>query len=74
MKECKKLVLVAVDNFSAYVATTFIASEKEEDLRDGIIAAITPFMANSISKIMVDRFPGFAKMCGQKDGLKKLGI
>ena len=74
MKECKKLVLVAVDNFSAYVTTTFICSEKEEDLRDGIISAITPFMANSLSKIRVDRAPGFAKMSGQKEVLDKLGI
>ena len=74
MKECKKLVLVAVDNFSAYVITTFIKSEKEEDLRDGIISAITPFMANSISKVRVDRAPGFAKMSRQKEVLDKLGI
>ena len=67
-------MLVTVDNFSAYVTTTFITSEKEEDLRDGIISAITPFMANSISKIRVDRAPGFAKMSGQKEVLDKLGI
>ena len=74
MKECKKLVIVAVDNFSAYVSTNFITSEKEEDLRDGIIATISPFMANSLSKVRVDRAPGFAKMKSQKEVLDKLGI
>ena len=59
---------------SAYVSTTFVSSEKEEDLRDGIIIAVTPFMANSLSKIRVDRAPGFAKMSGQKEVLDKLGI
>ena len=74
MRENKKLVLVAVDNFSAYVATTFIASEKEEDLRDGVLSTVTPFMANSLTKIRVDRAPGFTKMAGQKEVLQRLGI
>ena len=74
MRECKKLVLVAVDNFSSYVTTSFIASEKEESLRDGIIATITPFMASSLSKVRVDRAPGFAKMKNEKEVLDKLGI
>ena len=74
MKENKKLVLVAVDNFSAYVATTFISSEKEEDLRNGILSAVTPFMANSLTRIRVDRAPGFSKMSGQDQAMKKLGL
>ena len=74
MRESKKLVLVAVDNFSAYMATTFVTSEKEEDLRDGIILAITPFMANSLSKVRVDRAPGFAKMSTQTKVMEQLGI
>ena len=61
MREAKKLVLVAVDNFSSYMTTTFINSEKEPDLRDGITAAITPFMASSVFRIRVDRAPGFSK-------------
>ena len=74
MKENKKLVLVAVDNFSAYVATTFIPSEKEEDLRNGVLSAVTPFMANSLTRIRVDRAPGFSKMSGQEQAMKKLGL
>ena len=74
MKENKQLVLVAVDNFSAYMSTTFIKSEKEEDLRDGILSAVTPFMASSLSKIRVDRAPGFTKMSTQKKTLDDLGI
>ena len=62
MKEAKKLVLVAVDNFSSYVTTTFISSEKEPDLRDGITAAITPFMASSVSRIRVDNWPTRSKI------------
>ena len=74
MRECKKLVLVAVDNFSAYVSTTFIESEKEAALRDGIVATITPFMASSLAKIRVDRAPGFSSLAGEKETLQKLGI
>ena len=68
------MVLVAVDNFSAYMSTTFIKSEKEKDLRDGILSAVTPFMASSLSKIRVDRAPGFTKMSTQKKTLDDLGI
>ena len=63
-----------MDNFSSYVTTTFISSEKEPDLRDGITAAITPFMASSVSRIRVDRAPGFSKMANQVKDLAKMGI
>ena len=72
MKECKKLVLVAVDNFSSYMCTTFINSEQRPDLRDGIIKTITLFMASS--RIRVDRAPGFSRMANQTEALANMGI
>ena len=62
VKEASKLVLTAVCNFSGYLSTTFIPSEKTEDLHDGIISTITPFMSTSLSRIRVDRAPGFNKL------------
>ena len=74
MKDCKKLVVVAADNFSGFITTTFVDSEKEVDLRDGIIKTITPFMASSLSRIRVDRAPGFAKLSTKAATLAELGI
>ena len=57
MKECSKIVVVAADNFSGSISTSFIESEKETDLRDGIVKTVTPFMSSSLSRVRVDRAP-----------------
>ena len=74
LRDCSKCVLVAVDNFSGYIATTFISGESAEQLRNGIIRTITPFMASSINRIRVDRAPGFGKLANQTKTLQSLGI
>ena len=74
MKECNKLVLIAADNFSGFITTTFVDSEKEVDLKDGIIKTVTPFMASSVCRIRVDRAPGFAKLSNKAATLAELGI
>ena len=47
---------------SSRVGWAFIESEKETDLRDGIVKTVTPFMASSLSRVRVDRAPGFAAL------------
>ena len=74
MRDCSKFVMVAADNFSGFISTTFIGSESAEELRDGIIRTITPFMASSLNRIRVDRAPGFGKLANQKEVLAALGI
>ena len=74
LRECSKLVMVAVCNFSGYVSTTFIVSEKQPDLQDGIITAISPFMTKSLLRVRVDRAPGFGKLSRMNDTLKDMGI
>ena len=74
LKEAGKLVLAAVCNFSGYLSTSIIPSEKEADLRNGIISTVTPFMSSSLSRIRVDRAPGFNKLAKDKAALAELGI
>ena len=74
LRDCSKFVMVAVDNFSGYIATTFIPGESAEQLRNGIIRTVTPFMASSINRIRVDRAPGFGKLANQTKTLQSIGI
>ena len=74
LRDCSKYVLVAVDNFSGFISTTFIPGEGAEQLRNGIVRTITPFMASSINRIRVDRAPGFGKLANQTKTLASIGI
>ena len=74
LKDCKKLIVVAADNFSGFIFTVFTYSEKEVDLRDAIAKTVCPFMSSSLSRIRVDRAPGFSKLSNKTDSLKELGI
>ena len=62
IKTNKQLILASVDNFSGLVAATFIKSERMEDLRDGIVTTVTPYMASSLGRVRVDPAPGFIKL------------
>ena len=66
LKMSKKMVTVAVDNFSGFVSTTFTQSEKHEDLLEGIIT--------TVSQIRVDQAPGFKALFKKNANLKDLGI
>ena len=74
MKECSKMVVVAADNFSGFISTSFIESEKETDLRDGIVKTVTPFMSSSLSRVRVDRAPGFAALKNKAATLEQLTL
>ena len=73
IKTNKQLVFVSVDNFSGLVAATLIKSEVMEELRDGIIKTVVPFMASSLGRVRVDPAPGFTKL-STTSGLSDLGI
>ena len=74
LRESNKVVVVAVCNFSGYISTAFIPSEKEPDLADRIIITTTPFRPLSIAKIRVDRAPGFTRLSNMPEKLAGLGI
>ena len=68
------MVVVAADNFSGFISTAFTTSEKEVDLRDAIMKTVCPFMASSLSRVRVDRAPGFVKLSTMTESLSDLGI
>ena len=74
LKFDKKKVMVATDNFSGFVSTLFIKTEKQEDLEDGIIQAITPFKAESLSTVRVDQAPAFKAIMVKPANLREVGI
>ena len=76
IKTNKKLIMAAVDNFSGFVSATFIKAENMEELRDGIVATVTPFIASGIgrARVRVDPAPGFQKLSNMVSHLAELGI
>ena len=74
IREAGKFILAAVCNFSGYLTTTIIPSEKSSDLCDGIVTTVSPFMSSSLSKIRVDMAPGFSKLSKEQETLSCLGI
>ena len=65
--------MVSVENFSGFISTTFVNSEKSEDLLDGIITTTSPFRSSITTNIRVDQAPGFKSLI-KKNALKDLNI
>ena len=74
MKECSKAVMVAADNFSGHISTSFINGEKEEDLMEGILKTVIPFKSAPIGKIRTDNAPGFVRLARNMGILGDLGL
>ena len=70
----KKNIVVAVENFSGFVSTTFVNSEKQADLLDGIIATVSPFKSITLTNIRVDQAPGFKALFKRNENLADLNI
>ena len=72
----KKIILIAVENFSGFITTTFLSNEKSEILLDGLIQLITPFKASSHALVTArsDQAPGFKSLHSKCNELTKLGI
>ena len=74
LKINKKNIIVTVENFSGFVSTAFVKSEKSEDLLDGILMTTTPFRSSLTTTIRVDQAPGFRSLFKQKSSLSDLNI
>ena len=72
----KKVILIAVENFSGFITTTFLPNEKSDSLLDGLIQIITPFKASSNALVTVrsDQAPGFKSLNSKNSDLSKMGI
>ena len=73
LKMNKKNILVAVENFSGFISTTFVRSENSSDLLDGILVTTSPFRSSITTNIRVDQAPGFRSLSKQQS-LQDLNI
>ena len=57
----KKIIMVSTENFSGFLTTTFLASEKADFLLEGLIQTVLPFKTSlpTLVTIRTDRAPGF---------------
>ena len=74
LKMNKKNIMVTVDNFSGFVNTMFINSEKAEDLLEGLLLTTSPLRSSLTANIRVDQGPGFRKLFRSKSSLAELNI
>ena len=72
----KRFIMVSMENFSGFLATAFLPSEKADILLEGLIQIISPFKASSPSLVTIrtDKAPGFKALKGKTAELKDLGI
>ena len=73
MKLHKKNIIVATENFSGFLSTQIIPSEKRDDIIEGIISTVTPFMDSDVS-IRVDQAPSLKSLIKKPADLSELGI
>ena len=73
IKHAKKNILVAVENFSGFISTCIIDTEKSKDLIEGIIKTIFP-IKSALSVVRVDQAPGFRKLMKDKVNISELGL
>ena len=76
LKMHKRNIMVTVENFSGFISTTIIKSEKTDDLLEGILLTTSPLRSSFISKIhiRVDQAPGFKSLAKQKKDLHDMNI
>ena len=67
MRRASQYIFVTRDAFSDFVTTSFIKSEKAEDLKDGIIATTSSVRNKSDITVRVDNAPGFLSLVKCKD-------
>ena len=70
----EKKILVAVENFSGFISTTFAASERQDDLVDGIVTTVSPFKTSILAKIRVDQAPAFKSLIKKQANLRAVDI
>ena len=67
IKRAKQLIFISRDSFSDFVTTSFINSEKAEDIKEGIIATINAVRIPSEITVRVDNAPGFVSLVKSED-------
>ena len=74
IKMNKKNIMVTVENFSGFLSTAIIKSEKSDDLLDGILVTTSPFRSSLTTNIRVDQAPGFRSLSKNTNSLSDLNI
>ena len=76
LRTSKRYIMVSMENFSGFLTTAFLASEKADTLLEGLIQTISPFKAStpSLVTIRTDKAPGFNALKNKPNELKDLGI
>ena len=74
IKRAKQLIFISRDSFSDFVTTSFIISEKAEDLKEGIITTTSTIRRQSEITVRVDSAPGFLSLAKKDEDMKKLKI
>ena len=72
----RKYILISVENFSGFVTSLLLPSEKADHLLNGLIQAISPFKASSSCWVTVrtDKAPGFQALKSRSKELNELGF
>ena len=70
---CKK-IMVVVENFSGFIVTDFVNSEKREDILDGLIRLISPFKSGLLTRVRVDQAPAFKSLVQRKVEIDEIGF
>ena len=75
LKRAKQMILVSRESVSSYTSTTFIRSEKANDLLEGTISLLLPLHPSEgpVTKVRVDPAPGFQTLSNNQP-LKDKGI
>jgi hypothetical protein len=74
IKRAKQLIMVTTDLFSSYTTTTFITSERKDDIVNGIIITTTPIRLASDITVRTDRAPALKALANNTSELSTIGI
>ena len=77
LRQCRKFAMITVDNFSGFISSCFIPSERQEHLRDGLLTTTLPFRSSKLAQVRVDQAPGFKAMVTSKllaEELRTMGM
>ena len=74
IKRAKQVIFVARDTFSDFVTTSFIGSEKAEDLKTALTVSTNAVRSNAAITVWVDSASGFKSLAKNNRELSYLGI
>ena len=74
IKRAGQNILIIIDHFTSLITTALIPSEKEEDLKSGLISLTTPIRHPGPITIVTDWAPGFIAAAKSDKQLQDLFI